>query len=379
MKYLKHLFLIFLMTVVVHGRTSTEVSLLTCDKGGELYSTFGHSAIRINSGTGKDAVYDFGIFDFHAPNFIYHFLKGDLEYRLELRSYNGFVDDYIEHDRAIVEQKINLTVEETRMLIDMLHEIYESDARYYRYNFLHNNCSTRIRDLLLEIKPNTLMANEAVMNEMTYRDYLKLYLEDKEWLELGVDILLGSPTDEVTDPGQSLFLPQPLSYQLAELPDDVDEKLLERGDYNVFKLPKGTSTWKSPVFVVSLVSFLILIFTMITGKGKKWFLSFLLFVLGVVGVVLLLMWMYSLHEATWWNANLIWANPLYLLFPFFLFNRFRSYFLLGLIGINGLFLIGNWMIPQYFNPAVFPVIILMLTLAFMIYRADRKEKNAVSK
>ncbi|MFY7861788.1 MAG: DUF4105 domain-containing protein, partial [Chitinophagales bacterium] len=47
---------------------SQQFSILTCDQGDEIYSTFGHSAIRYqDSSNGIDWVYNYGLFDFSDP------------------------------------------------------------------------------------------------------------------------------------------------------------------------------------------------------------------------------------------------------------------------------------------------------------------------
>src|SRR5689334_4761343 len=47
-----------------------QISLLTCSPGEELYSTFGHSALRVkDSATKTDIIYNYGTFDFDDPDF----------------------------------------------------------------------------------------------------------------------------------------------------------------------------------------------------------------------------------------------------------------------------------------------------------------------
>ena len=62
---------------------SLQVSLITCGPGEELYSKFGHSALRIRDvSQGFDVIYNYGLFDFNAPNFYLNFVKGKLRYFL---------------------------------------------------------------------------------------------------------------------------------------------------------------------------------------------------------------------------------------------------------------------------------------------------------
>ncbi len=51
-----------------------EISLLTCSPGNELYSLFGHTAIRIRDARrGMDIVYNYGTFDDSDPLFYFYF------------------------------------------------------------------------------------------------------------------------------------------------------------------------------------------------------------------------------------------------------------------------------------------------------------------
>lgn len=54
-----------------NNNDSIRLSLLTCAPGEEIYSLFGHTAIRYeNSSQGIDVVFNYGLFSFNTPNFI---------------------------------------------------------------------------------------------------------------------------------------------------------------------------------------------------------------------------------------------------------------------------------------------------------------------
>lgn len=62
-----------------------RISLLTCSKGGDISSAFGHSALRVtDSVSGRDMVFNYGTFDFYDPGFLLKFLHGDLYYFLSV-------------------------------------------------------------------------------------------------------------------------------------------------------------------------------------------------------------------------------------------------------------------------------------------------------
>ena len=48
----------------------TKISLITIGPGKDLYSKFGHSAIRLSDPSNRiDLTYNYGTFDFDTPNF----------------------------------------------------------------------------------------------------------------------------------------------------------------------------------------------------------------------------------------------------------------------------------------------------------------------
>ena len=128
---------------------SYQISLLTCSPGEELYTTFGHSAIRIlNSQTGSDLVFNYGTFDFEDPDFYQKFIEGKLLYFVSVDSMRNFLWEYQYYQRGITEQILNLTCEEKEKIVRALFENAKNENKFYRYNFTFDNCTTRIRDLL---------------------------------------------------------------------------------------------------------------------------------------------------------------------------------------------------------------------------------------
>ena len=63
---------------------SLRISLLTCAAGEEIYTLFGHTAIRCENLTRKtDVVYNYGVFDFSSGGFVLRFALGETDYRLD--------------------------------------------------------------------------------------------------------------------------------------------------------------------------------------------------------------------------------------------------------------------------------------------------------
>ena len=87
-----------------------EISILTIGPGSdELYSAFGHSAIRVYDPTnGIDWAYNYGTFDFNRPNFYLNFARGFLVYKLAVQDFRRLKEYYVYNNRSIIEQVLGL-------------------------------------------------------------------------------------------------------------------------------------------------------------------------------------------------------------------------------------------------------------------------------
>ena len=158
MKRIKTILILFLVCLTAKGEDvfrndndSIRLSLLTCAPGEEIYSYFGHTAIHYEDpGKGIDVVFNYGLFNFGAPNFIFRFALGQTDYILGATPYNRFAAEYIFEERSVWQQTLNLTPDESRKLASLLIENSKPENRTYRYNFFYDNCSTRPRDKIEE-------------------------------------------------------------------------------------------------------------------------------------------------------------------------------------------------------------------------------------
>jgi hypothetical protein len=130
-------------------RTEAEVYLLTCGPGTEIYSVYGHSALRIViPAKNSDLVYNWGVFDFSTPHFAWEFAKGKLDYMLGVSSYDSFLKEYYAETRWVISQKFNLESRDNEKLFALIVDNLKPENIKYKYDFYYDNCSTRIRDLV---------------------------------------------------------------------------------------------------------------------------------------------------------------------------------------------------------------------------------------
>ena len=200
---------LFLFTTIAFSQNpklspNTKVSVFTCGRGEELYSTFGHTALRIKDTINElDVVYNYGYFDFSTENFYFKFVKGDLQYFMNVTSYEDFVYEYQTDKRKVVEQTLNLPLAKKQELFDALNTSLLSNGRYYTYKFIDSNCTTMIVD-----KINSLFGKNEIQKvddtSISYRTVLYPYFENFFWYKLGINIVFGAKTDKNAE---QLFLP----------------------------------------------------------------------------------------------------------------------------------------------------------------------------
>ena len=207
----KILWLLILITSTVKAQLSEQanISVLTCGPYDELYSAFGHSAFRIYDPVNNiNVTCNYGTFDFNQPNFYLNFALGNNLYKLSIQDYQRFEDVYIYENRFIHEQVLNLTSEQKQKLFAYLQWNAKPENASYYYDYFYDNCSTKIRDVLLEALGKDVIFDEThITTDYTIRELTDFYLKDLPWGDLGIDICLGLPMDKKAAPLEYMFLP----------------------------------------------------------------------------------------------------------------------------------------------------------------------------
>ena len=307
------------------------------------------------------------------------FLKGDLKYFLSVNSFQQFKQSYDAAGRGITEQPLNLTREQAVEIYFLLIENYKPTNRYYLYDFLQDNCATRIRDIF-DAHPDFSMKDS--LTGMTYRDELTRLVGDRRWMMFGIDLILGARTDREITARESTFLPDRLSQVLTRYSNDsLDSAPLITVSDTISRPAPGPgraaeilSKATSPFAVFSLLFVLYLVFYL--RSGNKWkFMSIcstvLYIILGLGGVIICLMWFATNHVWTADNWNLVWMNPLFLI-PVCMPNCWAKNLIIDLLAaVSALGLICSWLLPQPFHPAAAVIILLTVLMALSrraIYR-----------
>lgn len=347
-----------------------RISLLTCTPGDELYSIFGHSAIRItDSIRGSDIVYNYGTFDFDDPHFYTKFARGKLLYFVSREDFEYFRDNYKKTNRGMTDQLLNLNSEEKIQFQLALNENLKEDNKFYAYDFFFDNCTTRLRDFILKYKHPAPVLPAVLPVTKTFRNAIHQYLDKGQqyWSKLAIDLLLGARTDRIMTPAEQEFLPDNLMRAL----DNADPRVVEvTKELYTFKPVKVTD----PVFTPLVIFlFTLLVYMALQFSYNKKMIEFLVrldgllfFTVGLLGFILLFMWFGTIHIMTKNNYNLLWALPTHAFIAFFVRSNkkwVRNYFLYT--GVLMVLILACWFfLPQQMNLALLPVVVLLMSRSF---------------
>lgn len=341
-----------------------RISILTCAPGNELYSIFGHTALRITDSVKQsDIVYNYGTFDFSDPDFYSKFTRGKLDYFLSVSTLPAFLYEYQLEGRDVHEQVLAVPDTVAWQIQTALTENLAGPSRYYKYDFLYNNCTSRIRDILIKYA-GMKVPRPLVPEGTSFRDMLHEYLEmgDQSWSRLGIDLVLGSPVDKKAGIDESMFLPDYLMKGIdssnSKHPVLQEKILLNKGNGEMH------SFHNEPLIIFSIVAGLIILLSFfknrIVVKTMRVIDFLLLLITGLVGSFLLFMWLGTDHAACARNANLLWAIPTHLIAAIALWKNplwLQRYFRVCM-NWTFAFLVLMWLIPQDINEGLFPIILL---------------------
>lgn len=342
---IKALFVVvFTFTATIsHGQTaegaerqqmdSVQISLLTCSPGNEVWSLYGHTAIRVfDPAHAQDIVINYGLFNFRQSNFILRFVFGLTDYEMGIEPFNMFMVEYARQGRQVIQQTLQLSNSDKERILQALALNYQNN-RVYRYNFFYDNCTTRARNILIDnitakvsyrINPNITSS---------YRTMIHQWNGTHRWARFGNDLLLGVKADAKTNYAEQQFLPDTLrkDFAGAAIIDSAGKSrslvssttvLLKANADNVVS---NRNIWDTitPTMLWSGVFIVLLLAGMIEYRRQKtfWLIDVTLLTLdGIAGIILLAM-VFSQHPTVNLNLQILLLNPLSLIFVYPVINR----------------------------------------------------------
>jgi hypothetical protein len=352
-----------------------RVSLLTCGTGSEIYSVFGHTAVRIvDSSDGSDIVYNYGTFDGYDEDFEIKFMRGKLLYYISTDPYADFIEMYRMEGRWVEEQLLNTSIEHKKkiqqyLLINMLPE-----NKAYKYDFFFDNCATRIRDIFTQSLGESFKFSNILPKDksLSFREIINQYLSKNPWERFGINILLGSKIDQKMSNEQIMFLPDYLQAAISK--STLDGQKFVGDKSRIVDEKKGIYPTDRSVFFILYGFLLLTILGNYLPKLKQMGIvinNFWLILSGFLGILILFMWFATDHQTCSQNFNLLWALPTNL---FFIFRKKQhKYALIAIILIIASLIIHFIGIQELLITEMLPILLSLLIVFIRIYQKGLKK------
>lgn len=401
--FLKTVLLTFLvsLTCVTSRATdsadSVDIALLTCGPGDEVYSLYGHTAIRYTDHrTGEDMVINYGMFSFNQDYFVLRFVFGLTDYQMGITLFDYFMREYQYEGRWVYQQTLNLTAEQKRAIGEALARNYLPENRTYRYNFFYNNCTTKARDVIVSQLGCDIEYPQRNLDGVTFRTMLHQWNEDYPWSRLGNDLLLGVKADRQVSMAERQFLPDSLREDFEDaylrLPSGERRKLVS--DSRMLYAPSlshlaekqdaesGFAAAMPPMAVGLAVLMVVIVVSIIEWRTRRilygldilWLLA-----TGVGGIILTAM-IFSQHPTVSLNFQILILSPLCLvaLWPVVRSLRRRQFgrWLWVIAGslVLSLFM-GIW---QKYDAAIWTLALSLLLRVAVLYNWCKRTKQTTA-
>lgn len=367
-----------------------RISILTsAPYDAAVFTVYGHAALRVNDPQQElDIIFNYGIFDFTKPNFIFRFVKGETDYKLGVADYLSYIIEYQMRGSDVTEQVLDLLPEEKERLFNALLINNRPENRVYRYNFFFDNCATRLPALIEEYVRGEVVYHHPP-EPKTFRELINYCTRKQPWLTFGCDIVVGCPADRLITPHEMMFLPSYVERELGNATvrrtDGTERPLVEathvvEASGEEDEAFQGIGSVLTPMVCAWGVFFLVAALTYREWRRKRYYkaVDCVLFMMaGLAGVIVFFLSFFSSHPCMWPNWNLIWLHPLHgvaaILFCVKKAERAAYYYHFINFAALTLMLLGWYFIPQYLNMAFIPLVAtLWLRSGYGIYRYKQK-------
>jgi len=359
---------------------SMNIWLVTYGPGERSWERFGHNAIWIrDEASGLDHVFNFGFFDFDQEGFYRRFLLGKLWYFSAAQPAEREFSQYINDNRSIRAQRLDLSEDQALLLADYLLGEIRPENRDYLYDYYNNNCSTRIRDALDLALDGALSGTYSGQPaHQNWRDHTRRLTATDYWLYLGLELGLGSPIDRENSRWEEFFIPSELAVAVSgfEISGPGGSRPLVTEDVMLYESslpppPAEPANWWPRYLLLAVLVLAVawLSCRWIPAVTASRLVRGWLALSGLAGSVLVFLWFFTDHLAARNNFNVLLLNPLWLFFALWYRPRPAGWLLLVLSVAAGV----AALIPggQYNLDVVAAFLPLNLAAAWVLLRTSR--------
>ena len=356
------------------GGLATDVfaSLIIAEPSNDIYGCLGHCAIRMQCPShNMDYCFTYSFSNSFANKF--KFFNGTGDGSFVPMYTNGFLEEYKEQHRGVKEYKLNLTLEEKRLLWQSLDENAHSSS-HWRYDYLKTNCSA----MCAYIIERSLIGERLAYGKLDpvllgdNRTFVKNIFEKTPWFQFFWLTILGAEGEDDGEVYTRLapFIITDVWGDASLVNDSTGEKRpvfdgepIQISNEHTELVPAAVTPFSA--FLVLLVVALVITAMYLKGVARKVVLCFdvaLLALQTIVGIVSLYFNTLSQLQGVHGSWHVLVMNPLPLLVVL-LFRKKPEYMRMGFMLYSALivvYLCAAPFSPQILLPHVFIASALLL-------------------
>jgi len=316
------------------GQTRGEnltVRIAVMGPGDELYFWWGHIALMIDdSASGKSSFYDYGLFSFENDHFFTNFAFGRLLYSCGVSQAGPNIRGYVNANRDVVIYTLDLPPDVREKIWRFAEVNILPENRDYYYHHFRDNCCTRIRDIIDLATDGQFMRQYGdAPGRFTLRQHVRRHTWFSPFADWILNFWMGQDIDTPITIWEEMFLPSEVGKRIEDFrytdSNGVRRKLVSgvsavytaQGRPAVLDVPRRQ--WpRELVFSLAVCALLGFFFFL---QAKKYRLGRILagisqavagFVFGTAGLLLYFMILFTNHDYTYHNANVLFGTPLLL-------------------------------------------------------------------
>ena len=296
--------------------------------GDQLYFWWGHIALVIeDSNAGTSRFFDYGLFSFDNDNFFYNFAFGRLLYSCGVSSTERNLNVYFNTNRDITVYTLDVPPYLRQKVRDFAETNVLPENRDYYYHHFRDNCSTRIRDII-DIATNGQFFEQygQVHGRFTLRQHVRRHTWFSPAADWFLNFLMGQVIDRPITVWEDMFLPSEVGNRIEEFwytdNEGVSRKLvtsvevLNRAEGRPKVLDVPRKQWPRELAFSLVLSAIFGAFFFLQAKniragrilaGLSMSLTGLFF--GIAGILLYFLNLFTNHDYTYQNANMLFCSP----------------------------------------------------------------------
>ena len=288
-----------------------EINLITTETGDELYSYFGHTSLEINVPSIRPSFFDYGFFSF-SEGFYRNFIFGRLLYNVYQTDGTRRIEAFKSEDRTVHRTPLSLGIQEKNAILSFLLYNTRPENNTYLYDYYFDNCATRVRDIYNEATGGAFKTWASGINTgLSLREEANIHLDKSPLISFTLNFLEGPSIDKAANLYEASFLPINLMKAIEQYQDTESTMVYEsasRQNTRSHSLMYYTCLFSVAYFFIALLLY---------GSKIRFFnrlsdiINALIYLYFFILSTLLIFFMaFTNHSVTYFNANVLYANPL---------------------------------------------------------------------